>query len=684
MDCAKGINFLLTNGGRMQDYWGVGKAKLPMLPMIAVPTTAGTGSESQSFALISDAETHVKMACGDKKAAFKVALLDPVLTLTQPPPRHRAHRHRRDRPCVGIVRDDETERRVVGVQPRGLAVVGAEFSGGVASARRHGGRSGMQLGACFAGLAIENSMLGAAHALANPLTAEYGIPHGQAIGLMLPHVVRFNGQVVADQYLELLEATGGAEGFPDPRSGVVGLAEFVAGMVVAAKLPIRLRDCQVVEGTAAAVGRIRGRTVDGNVQSTSRRSRGTAGDLRTGLLAYGQADKHTGKVERQRASGRMPSGATCSAGGGSMKRRLRVAWWMVAMMALAGPTLVGGEAAEPTDDWPLFRGDAHATGVARGTLPDKLDVLWKFAVPGTAFDSTPAIVDGVVYLGDMDGRIYALDLATGEKRWEEKFEDGFLAGPAVKDDALYVGDMAGRFYCLDAKTGKSRLGLHDAGRNRLECEFLQGPCDRRFAGRDALLPATRGRKACLEVLDRRPDPLFTDDRRESRFVAGCDSKLHVVDLDNGQEVAAVEIESPTGVTPAVRGDLVYFGTEAGTFFAVNWKTAAVAWTFLARQGKSAVPQFARRDLGRGRVWRTQQASACARTGDGQAGVGIHGEEPHRWFARDRRQPRVRRRRGRPVVRVRRQDGQARLAIRGGRRLQRLARRVPRTAGDRQR
>src|SRR5437764_6949455 len=85
MDCAKGINFLFTNGGRMQDYWGVGKATKPMLPMIAVPTTAGTGSETQSFALISDAKTHVKMACGDKKASFRVALLDPELTLTQPP-----------------------------------------------------------------------------------------------------------------------------------------------------------------------------------------------------------------------------------------------------------------------------------------------------------------------------------------------------------------------------------------------------------------------------------------------------------------------------------------------------------------------------------------------------------------------------------------------------------------------
>src|SRR5262249_10634393 len=74
MDCAKGINFIHTNGGRMHDYWGVGKATRPMLPMIAVPTTAGTGSETQSFALISDAKTHAKMACGDKKASFRIAI----------------------------------------------------------------------------------------------------------------------------------------------------------------------------------------------------------------------------------------------------------------------------------------------------------------------------------------------------------------------------------------------------------------------------------------------------------------------------------------------------------------------------------------------------------------------------------------------------------------------------------
>src|SRR5947209_16070174 len=84
MDVTKGVNFLLTNGGTMADYQGFGKATKPMLPSVGVPTTAGTGSEAQSYALIADESSHLKMACGDRKAAFRVAVLDPAVTLSQP------------------------------------------------------------------------------------------------------------------------------------------------------------------------------------------------------------------------------------------------------------------------------------------------------------------------------------------------------------------------------------------------------------------------------------------------------------------------------------------------------------------------------------------------------------------------------------------------------------------------
>jgi alcohol dehydrogenase class IV len=251
MDCAKGINFVYSGGGRMQDYWGVGKATQPMLPMIAVPTTAGTGSETQSFALISDPQTHVKMACGDKKAAFRIALLDPTLTVTQP---------RRVTALTGIdAIAHALETYVTRLRnPASLAfsreawlLLGDNFARVLDDPNDLPARSGMQLGACFAGLAIENSMLGAAHALANPLTAVYDIAHGQAVGLMLPHVIRFNGVEVGSWYHDLLECTAGGNGFPAPEAGAEGLADFVAELVHRAGLHSRLSECGVQSGRLA-------------------------------------------------------------------------------------------------------------------------------------------------------------------------------------------------------------------------------------------------------------------------------------------------------------------------------------------------------------------------------------------------------------------------------------------------
>ena len=247
MDCAKGVNFLFSNGGKMQDYWGVGKALKPMLPMIAVPTTAGTGSEAQSFALISDAETHVKMACGDKKCSCRIAILDPDLTVTQP---------KRITALTGIDAIAHALETLVTSKrnPMSLAFsreawrhLGGNFATVLSEPDNVGARGEMQLGACLAGLAIENSMLGAAHALANPLTAEYGIAHGQAIGVMLPHVIRFNAVEIGEWYEDLLKSTCEGDGFPAQADGPNGLADFVADLVEKAELPGKLSDCGVAE-----------------------------------------------------------------------------------------------------------------------------------------------------------------------------------------------------------------------------------------------------------------------------------------------------------------------------------------------------------------------------------------------------------------------------------------------------
>jgi alcohol dehydrogenase len=195
IDTARGANFLLTGGGRMQDYWGVNKATKPMLPLIAVPTTAGTGSECQSFALISQEDTHVKMACGDHKAAAKVALLDPELTLTQPT----SVAATTGVDCLAhAIESAVTTRRTPMSQMLSFEAfrLGREgIEGWLANPDDLSARGQALLGAALAGMAIENSMLGAAHAGANPLTTHHGVPHGQAVGIMLPTVVRYNSEV---------------------------------------------------------------------------------------------------------------------------------------------------------------------------------------------------------------------------------------------------------------------------------------------------------------------------------------------------------------------------------------------------------------------------------------------------------------------------------------------------------
>jgi len=223
LDAAKAINFLVTNGGRMEDYRGYGKAQRALLPSIGVPTTAGTGSEAQTYCVIADAESHMKMACGDPSAAFRAVILDPDLTETAP---------RSVRAAAGIdaaahaVETWVTARRTPMSRVLTLEawrLIAPVLVRAIESAGDPDVRAGMLLGSHFAGAAIEASMLGAAHACANPLTAKYGTPHGVALGILLPHVVRWNAETDAGMYdalggtaraSALIEDAVSAAGFP--------------------------------------------------------------------------------------------------------------------------------------------------------------------------------------------------------------------------------------------------------------------------------------------------------------------------------------------------------------------------------------------------------------------------------------------------------------------------------------
>jgi alcohol dehydrogenase len=218
-----------------------------MLPMIAVPTTSGTGSEAQSYALIANPKTHMKMACGDPKATCRVAVLDPELTLSMPGSvtaatgidalSHAVESHvcTRRNPVSQLF-----SRQAWQLLVRGFPVV-------IDTGDDIDARAKMLLGAHLAGSAIENSMLGAAHALANPLSAHFDVTHGVAISVMLPHVVRYNAAWAGALYGELASDAGLCEA-GNPQAGEL-LAGLVEGLAKKAGLPVRLADCGV-EATA--------------------------------------------------------------------------------------------------------------------------------------------------------------------------------------------------------------------------------------------------------------------------------------------------------------------------------------------------------------------------------------------------------------------------------------------------
>lgn len=240
MDCAKGINFLLTNGGRMEDYWGADKARKTMHPSIGIPTTAGTGSEAQSYALITQEATHVKMACGDKKARFRAVILDPLITLSMP---------RGVTAVAGIDAITHAVESFVCTSANPLSRMYAReawrllernFEAALNSPKGVDARGNMLIGSYFAGIAIEFSMLGAAHACANPLATHFDVLHGIAVGLMLPYVIRFNAVVAEPGYRELMLGSGRNGGAEELRQRILELKQM-------ASLPGSLKACGVDE-----------------------------------------------------------------------------------------------------------------------------------------------------------------------------------------------------------------------------------------------------------------------------------------------------------------------------------------------------------------------------------------------------------------------------------------------------
>lgn len=271
-------------------------------------------------------------------------------------------------------------------------------------------------------------------------------------------------------------------------------------------------------------------------------------------------------------------------------------------------------------DWPMFRGDAALSGVARTKLPDRLRVRWRFSA-GDAFESTAAIVSDTVYVGCDDGHLYAIALETGKARWSyaavtpsdaesrRSMSDGpasapaasqparaavasrtggaepnaIRSSPAVFEGMVFFGDDDGVFHALDARNGRAAWTF-PTGAQIISSPV---PADGRviFGSYDGFLYCLSPRDGKLiwryETEDRvHGTPSVADGRA---MVAGCDGRLHVVDVRDGARVAEVPIGSPSGSAAARLGSRAFIGTFGNQVLGIDCAAETIAWAFEDRE-----------------------------------------------------------------------------------------------------
>lgn len=247
MDVAKVVALLASAqcSQSLEELYGVGNARGSRLPLIQVPTTAGTGSEVTPISIITTGET-TKAGIVSPILLPDIALLDPELTLGLPPHVTAA---------TGIdamVHAIEAYTSKIRKNPVSDALAREalrKLSGNIITAVHHGNnleaRSGMLLGALLAGQAFANAPVAAVHALAYPLGGHFHIPHGLSNSLVLPYVLRFNAETAAPLYAELAPLVH--SGDVETGTGEADLVQRLERLIEAVELPTRLRDMGISE-----------------------------------------------------------------------------------------------------------------------------------------------------------------------------------------------------------------------------------------------------------------------------------------------------------------------------------------------------------------------------------------------------------------------------------------------------
>lgn len=227
IDTAKGIAIVLKEGGSLRDYEGFQVLRRPQTPHVAIPTTAGTGSEVTYVAVIKDHEAHQKLLFGDYNIIPNTALLDPELTVGLPPGLTAATGMDAMSHAVEAIHSQQKEPIADGLALHAIRLIREFLPRAVAEGTDLVARGQMLIASNMAGTAFSNAQVGMVHAMAHTVGARYGIHHGLANSIFMPHVVRFNAGEVAASYRPIAAALGVA---------VDGLTDAACAELVAERL----------------------------------------------------------------------------------------------------------------------------------------------------------------------------------------------------------------------------------------------------------------------------------------------------------------------------------------------------------------------------------------------------------------------------------------------------------------
>lgn len=249
LDSAKLIALMLASGEQLADIYGVEQAQGPRLPLLLIPTTAGTGSEATAVAIVTTGET-TKMGVVSPLLLPDVAILDAELTIGLPPAITAATGIDAMVHAIEAYTSAHKKNRYSDLLAKeALALLSANISEACQNGSNLEARQAMLLGAFMAGQAFANSPVAAVHALAYPLGGHFHIPHGLSNSLVLPHVMRFNNSHCHELYAELAPIIMGAEyiAHEDSKAVSIELIKYIERLIGKLKLCTHLRDLEIGE-----------------------------------------------------------------------------------------------------------------------------------------------------------------------------------------------------------------------------------------------------------------------------------------------------------------------------------------------------------------------------------------------------------------------------------------------------